>query len=675
MKPLVLISKLAWVSRGRTPHSPFKTQEATHHLAVRCYNAKQLFYFIFILLSLNLLSAQNQKLDSLQQLLSTTQNDEERIELLSSITAIYSNQDLERALIFARKAVQLADRLGYKTWQPKLYEMKGRIHANMVQLDSASYYFEKAQKGYKILGDRKGQATTYFKIGWVHKKRGNLEEALEADLEALKLMESIDDKLGIAGAYERLSEDVLRQGRKDDALAYAKKAISISEKNNLEEELVYSYTAAGNASIAMGENQQAYEYFDKALQEALDLGFNPMSLSDFHNNHGNAHKRLGRYPEALKDYEEAQRLAQESNYQNAINAVGANIGEVNLLMGNYKEALPYQLETIKLLEESGDLPNLPENYMHASTIYENLGDFPKALEYQKKARIMGDSIAAAESDRNMSELLTQYETGKKETTILFQNEKIAQQRKTQILYLSVAALLAIGIFGMYFTIRNIRKKRKALSLLNFELDSKNKQNELLLKEIHHRVKNNLELVKSLIALQSAKLEDGAPKEAMLASQSRVQSMGIIHQKLYQSENLGSIEMKDYFLNLGQVILDTFDAENKVKIEYAMEHLNLDVDTAVPIGLIVNELLTNSLKYAFPMDRKGEINISLKKENNELLLKVSDNGIGKTTDLKSKGTGFGTQLIQLLTKQLNGTISEVHENGTTVFFNFKNFKIA
>ena len=183
------------------------------------------------------------------------------------------------------------------------------------------------------------------------------------------------------------------------------------------------------------------------------------------------------------------------------------------------------------------------------------------------------------------------------------------------------------------------------------------------------------MVKSLIALQSAKLEDGASKEAMLASQNRVQSMGIIHQKLYQGENLGSIEMKDYFMNLSEGVLDTFNAEEKVKIECAMDQLNLDVDTAVPIGLIVNELLTNALKYAFPDGVKGQINISLVKENNDLLLKVTDNGIGKTEGSKPKGTGFGTQLIQLLTQQLNGTISEEHSNGTAVFFNFKNFKTA
>lgn len=630
---------------------------------------------LLLLFQICAISAQEKNIDSLTQLLSHPKDDVQKLELLSEITDFYSLRDLDKAIIYAREGVQLADKNNAKKWQPKFYEMKGRIHANMLQLDSASLYFAKAEKGYKVIDDKRGQATTYFKISWVHKKRGELQEALEADLKALKLMESLGDKLGIANANGRLSNDLLQQGRKEDALEYALKSIKICEENGFDEEIIYGYTAAGDANIAMGDTQQSYKYFDLALTTAKSLGLNPMSLADFTNNRGNALKRLSRYEEALIDYKEALRLAQESNYQNAIQTVGGNLGEVNLLLGNYKEALPYQLETVRLFEESGDLPNLPENYMHVSTIYEKLGDYPLALEFQKKARIMGDSIAAAESDRNMSELLTQYETGKKEATILSQNQKIEQQRKTQILYICLAALLAIIIFGMYFTLKSIRKKRKALGILNSQLDAKNKQNELLLREIHHRVKNNLEMVKSLIALQSAKLEDGASKEAMLASQNRVQSMGIIHQKLYKGENLGSIEMKDYFINLSEGVLDTFNAEDKVKIECAMDALNLDVDTAVPIGLIVNELLTNALKYAFPEGTKGKINISLSQENNTLLLKVSDNGIGKTEGLKPKGTGFGTQLIELLTQQLNGTISEDLQNGTAVHFNFKNFKIA
>jgi two-component system, sensor histidine kinase PdtaS len=620
---------------------------------------------LILIILLNQFSlSQNKSIDSLIQLLSKETKNSNKLELLSDIVNIESTLDLKKALVYARQGINISNNIKDNNWQPKFNEMKGRIHANLLELDSASYHFEKALNGYINIDNKKGQATTYFKIGWVHKKKGEIEQAMQLDLKALRLMESIHDNLGIAGAYNRISEDLSRQGRNEESLDYAKKTIKFCKENNLDEELVYAYTSAGSACIAMNNPQESFVYFDKALRLGKSLGFNPMSLSDFNNNLGNALKRLGKYDEALIKYENALALAEQTNYRNAITTVTANLGEINLLTGNYKEALKYQLETIKFQEEDNDYSNLTENYGHISTIYEKLGDFQKALKYQKKAREMRDKTATIESDKTMSELLTQYETEKKENTIASQKAQLAQQRLVQWLSIGVACLLLGFLFFGY-------KSYVARTKTNKLLATKNQQNELLLKEIHHRVKNNLELVKSLISLQSAQIEDSATKDAMIASQNRVQSMGIIHQKLYQGENLGSIEMKDYFVNLGEGILDTFNADDKVKIECAMENLELDVDTAVPIGLIVNELLTNALKYAFPDNAKGNILISLSKSNPEILtLKVSDNGIGKIAGLAPKGTGFGSQLIQLLTQQLNGKMTEDSQDGTSVLFHFK-----
>jgi two-component sensor histidine kinase len=195
-----------------------------------------------------------------------------------------------------------------------------------------------------------------------------------------------------------------------------------------------------------------------------------------------------------------------------------------------------------------------------------------------------------------------------------------------------------------------------------------------LKEIHHRVKNNLEVVSGLLALQSSQIDDPHTKEAMQESQNRVQSIGIVHQKLYQGTNLGAIEMKDYFLNLSESVLDSFGADKKVTIECAMEKIDIDIDTAVPLGLIVNELLTNTLKYAFPKGQNGKVFIKLEKRNDGVLhLEVSDNGIGKSGLIQ--GTGFGGQLVSLLTQQLSGSMKEEIKNGTRVSFDFKMDKVA
>jgi two-component sensor histidine kinase len=148
-------------------------------------------------------------------------------------------------------------------------------------------------------------------------------------------------------------------------------------------------------------------------------------------------------------------------------------------------------------------------------------------------------------------------------------------------------------------------------------------------------------------------------------------MGILHQKLYQSEHLAFIEMKNYFENLCINILDSYNETERIKVNIEMKELEMDVDTAVPLGLIVNELLTNSLKYAFPKGEKGNIELSLENLNEDnFQLKISDNGVGKALNEKAKGTGFGTQLVDLLTRQIDGKLMQDVSKGTMILINFK-----
>ncbi|MEO6637742.1 MAG: histidine kinase dimerization/phosphoacceptor domain -containing protein, partial [Ginsengibacter sp.] len=576
-----------------------------------------LLFFVFTIVQVGY--GQPDPYDSLEQRLAAEKVDTNKLNLLKQLTEIAFGSDMERALTYARQGVQISDKIGDKNWQPKFYEMEGRMHANLLQLDSATLFFNKALAGYKTIDNKRGQATTYFKMAWVYKKNGTIDKAMAADLTASHIMEALDDKQGMAGAYERVSDDLTRQGRLKEAMDYAKKAITICEQNNLKDELVYAITAAGDVAIAEGDNKQALDYFGRALELAKAQKFDVISITDFTNNRGNALKHLGRYPEAIIDYKACLNMATKANYPNAIAASTANLGEVNLLMGNYQEALGYQLETVRLQEENKDNSNITENYLHVSNIYEHLGDYKSSLAYQKKALKMRDSIASVESDAAMSKMLTQYETKKKEVTIEAQQKEISQQKKVQWLGAGVVLLLSgLLVFGL-ISYRSRNRKNKLLAV-------KNAENELLLKEIHHRVKNNLEVVSGLLALQSAQIDDPNTKDAMQESQNRVQSIGIVHQKLYQGTNLGAIEMKDYFINLSESILDSFGAEKRITIECAMDKLDVDIDTAVPLGLIVNELLTNTLKYAFPKGSNGKVYIKLEKRKNNILhLEVSDNG--------------------------------------------------
>lgn len=622
---------------------------------------------LFMLLSCQQAFAQPRAMDSLNQLFSQSTEDTTRLKILGQMIDIAFESDYTLALHYARRAVQLADKMGDKNQQPKFYETEGRMHANLLQLDSAMLFFNKAMKGYEAIGNQRGQATTAFKMAWVYKRKGDIDKALKADLKGLSIMEKLDDKHGMAGAYERVSEDLTIQKRMSEAMDYAMKSIQVCKDNGLKEELVYALSAAGNVCVLSGKDKDAYDYFDRALTLAKSLKFSDISITEFYNNRGNALKHLGRYKEAIADYQTTYDLGKKTNNPNALSASLANLGEVNLHLGNYKEALGYQLETVKLQEQNNDLANLTENYLHVSSIYENLGDYKNALAFHKKALLIRDSIVSVASDSAMSKMLTRYETEKKEATISQQQKEIAQQKKVQWLGGGILALLAAFIIFGIISYR-IRVKRSRL------LAARNAENELLLKEIHHRVKNNLEVVSSLLALQSAQIDDPHTKDAMQESQNRVQSIGIVHQKLYQGNTPGAIEMKDYFLNLSESVLDSFGADDKIKIELAMEKLDLDIDTAVPLGLIVNELLTNTLKYAFPQGQNGNVRIKLEKRTSGILhLEVSDDGVGKSAAVQ--GTGFGTQLVSLLTRQLSGRMHEEINNGTTTFFDFEIGNVA
>lgn len=621
---------------------------------------KQLLTTVFLLFFSTFFHAQNSdtvKLDSLLIWL------ESHVKIPKDSTTIANNS--YRAISLSRKINNL-DALA------KTYGYLITYHKDYSKIDSAFYYVEKLKDLYLERKNHDQLAYAYLKWKDLLMVKADYAQATQTVYKALELFEKVNNQIGIAACYAAIGDLKYYEQRYAEGVKWTDKAIAILTKLDAKEGLANAYRMkANNQLFSTTDLEQALASINKSIELYKQLGEDGIPMMASINWRGNIYKYMDRYDEAIADYEANFDNSTKMGLERYLIPSLGNIGHVYLLQGKYKEALPYNLQAIDIMKKTGRERNLWENYMHVSNIYESLEDYKLALFYhhlyaQAFEEFKNNTIQGLETEAQ-----AKYETGQKNATIYFQDEKIAQQQRAKVLYIVLASLLAFILFGLFYYYKKRQHKNNELRVLNSQLDTKNKQNELLLKEIHHRVKNNLELVKSLLALQSAKLEDSTTKDAMIASQNRVQSMGIIHQKLYQGENLGSIEMKDYFLNLGEGILDTFDAEHKVKIECAMDNLELDVDTAVPIGLIVNELLTNALKYAFPKNGKGNILISLSQSTPEILtLKVADNGIGKVIGMSPKGTGFGSQLILLLTQQLDGKMMEEHDNGTSVLFQFK-----
>ena len=226
--------------------------------------------------------------------------------------------------------------------------------------------------------------------------------------------------------------------------------------------------------------------------------------------------------------------------------------------------------------------------------------------------------------------------------------------------------LAFGIISLRLKIERDRAEASMRSLLT--------EKEVLLKEVHHRVKNNLQVISSLISLQS----DGFPKTQMQLIfsdlRNRVQSIALVHEKLYRSEDLAKLDFAEYAASLLKYLWSAGVASTRhVHLNLSIEPMMMAIDTAVHCGLILNELVTNALKYAFPNGREGEVSVILAHDpaTGAVCLRVSDNGVGLPADLDwRQSSSLGLRLVQMLAGQMRGTVQTGSGPGTEFQIKFK-----
>lgn len=228
------------------------------------------------------------------------------------------------------------------------------------------------------------------------------------------------------------------------------------------------------------------------------------------------------------------------------------------------------------------------------------------------------------------------------------------------------------IYGTRSYIRDITERKQNEIGIAASLQEK----EVLLREIHHRVKNNLQVISSLLSLQSQHIKDEATLNMFTESRRRVRSMGIVHEKLYRSENLSRVNFKEYLQSLTRHLFQVYSIDPKlIKLSLDVQEIYLDINTAIPCGLLVSELISNALKHAFPPGSKGEIYIAMSKtKRKKITLEVRDNGIGFDSSINIEELGsFGLQLVDLLTKQLQGNLFIRSQNSTSFKITFTELK--
>jgi len=219
--------------------------------------------------------------------------------------------------------------------------------------------------------------------------------------------------------------------------------------------------------------------------------------------------------------------------------------------------------------------------------------------------------------------------------------------------------------------RDITERNKMKEKIQLSLEEK----EMLLREIHHRVKNNLMIISSLLNLQSRYIKDEEVLNVFKDSQNRARSMALIHDRLYQSSHLKNIDIGEYIQTLASDLFRTYATDpDRVKLKFNVEEVMIDINTMIPLGLIVNELLSNCLKHAFPNDRSGQIDIGFHHNHPKYRLTVTDNGVGFPENIDYKNTkSLGLRLVNILTDQIDGNIELKRDKGTEFTIEFEEKK--
>lgn len=547
------------------------------------------------------------------------------------------------------------------------------------------------------------QVSAITNIGRISWLKGRYETALNYYREALQKADSIGH------AYMRGMINLLAgiayqdMGYYELAVGRMLQATELFEKMNYSARLPYTYNYLGSVYFELQENENALNYYRKALdsfrQNGDDWGkavasrylgrlYHRLQLSDsalhyFRTSLALAQTLKDRSGELYSQRFLAEVLSEQGkrdsariffndnliksqitgNIREKVNNL-YDLGLLNIQEGKYPQAF-------RLLHNAGNLADsldlFYENmliYKQLAETYEKTGDPGNALKHYKLYKSLSDTIFSIAKRRNIDELQLRYETDRKNLEIstlkLEQNVQAARLRNQRAVGYSLATILALVLIMIAVLWRGYRQKKKA-----------DKEKEILLKEIHHRVKNNLQTISSLLSLQSYNISDIRVRDAVRESQDRVKSMALIHQMLYQQDRLSMIDFGHYLRELAAGIEAGYSKGTRITCAVECEAAELDIDTAIPLGLIANELIVNAFKYAFDGAEEGKITISLARQaNGKMLFRVKDNGRGMPDAFRiDKTETLGLRLVSLLTRQLGGDITCNTKNGTEFFISF------
>ncbi|MFW5892442.1 MAG: histidine kinase dimerization/phosphoacceptor domain -containing protein [Bacteroidota bacterium] len=518
-------------------------------------------------------------------------------------------------------------------------------------------------------------AQSYIEMSFTKNNMGLLVEATDYAFKALEIYESYKHYSGTAKAFLRIAWSKLEAGEHEDVFEYLNKAQEAVNKTSDSTTISRVYHSKGNAfnwirpSVFLPDTasreklklialDSAVFYQQKAIEirrrnqiNGLDNTLNNMAIS---------WKDRGKitgigFDEAEKYYLESFHIRKNRNDSVGMAASYINLGQLCRNKNDFSGALNYLWKGKTIAEKTQRTMHKRIVYQEFYHVYSQMQQYDSALFYYQKTNELQNYLQSNDYKKSIKEIETKYEVSQKDKEILLQQQKLKTQRMIIVFVFVVILILAITSVLYY----KLYRKNKRLS----------ERNAILLSEQNHRVKNNLQIISGLLSLQANRVSNENARSVMESSQLRIETMGIIHKKLYKKE-IESMHAHEFVDELVQKVLTTYGYDH-ISIDNQISKIAFGADKATYLGLIINELVSNSCKHAFPLKENPSLKISMHFVKNRTIQFIyHDNGPGFHPS-QQKTDSLGLKLINIQVEQLDGIASWQKGQGTTFVLEFKN----
>jgi two-component sensor histidine kinase len=578
-------------------------------------------------------SAQNCNTGELRSKISATSEINLLFDLYKQIGACYMYNDSDSAAYFYNKSLEIANNLNNSDYLGDIYYSLGDLEKTIGNYNESIEYAVKSLNNYGVTNNDEGLINANTLVAHNYALKQNYEKSIQYYNQSIKLSDEIGKKVIKVGSLIGKGNVLFYQGKLDEAMLLFEEAILITEKFN-----------AGDIETKAG----------------------------LYANTGNIYLNRSAYKEALDKYLKGFNIYSQLNDKYGMSLLSFNISEAYIGMKQYDSALKYCNINLFLGKELESTEEIKYAYRGLTNLYEGKCNFDSAYKYYQLFVKYNDSIKEVQYNTEVETIVNQYQNEKQYEELQVANEKVKQAKIIQTQSERIINLLIVGgiflfcvlalVFWLYQRTRKanelIREQSKLISLKNKSIDKALAQKDILLKEVHHRVKNNLQIIASLLNLQTMKMENEVTKQAIEDSKSRVQAIALMHKSLYQDEHLNKVDLKGYVNDLvdNQKLLIKQE-NNQINFNLNVDEIIVSIDDAVPLGLIISELISNSTKHAFTKHVPDPtVYIHIAKTKEVITLVYSDNGVGLSDEFDLfNGESLGYEIITALTDQLQGTI--------------------